>query len=809
MLAGSRRLPAVMQGIWTGPVSLLAAAVLVLALLTVAAPWPRLVAFLALGWWLPGWLLARAWRLPGADAPATGLAALGLGLGWLIGLGLLLHYLPGPIVRGQLLLVYGGGAAALGGLLWQRHPLPPAPADRRVLLWGAALLLVALVLRLPGLGYHEFHADEVVLLRQGERAIGGRADALAEHTKGPGEIVVAMTALLAVGTSDEGMARLPFALMSVGSILATAWLGRRLRVPSGRGRAGLGAGLLLAVNGFALGLSRIAQYQAAVLLLSTLAVWALWEFAQSGRPRWLALGAAFSITGLVMHYEFGLLAFALLLLLVIGRRAHKRAPGDRPAAVDRTVVAAALVGLAALAVAYVPPLLNDYFATTQGYLANRLGDGGVFNLSFFVEMGTFYNSTYFFVGLVLLTVVGTVMAARRAPLVAALLTLWWLPFFVLYIFVVRYPGTHFYLLMESWSLLAAVPLAALVAEQPCHAERSEASPSADKPGFFATLGMTGLWRGVAWAGVAVWLAVSVFYLYLLFFRQSPEYLVNIDRAPRGFPVDWYWAPFPTPEKPRFGFPIQAGWKTLGVLGQWGYFLRTYAANDDAWSLRRWYLTPYSKRDLDEQPDYIFVAHERQEPDPMFDDMALDAYTRVGEVRVRREPRIEIWAREPLPVPYVTFDAEQFTLPFRAEVASLTPPVDPPSLVTDVALDPTLTLTSAHVDATTLRPGDVLRLLLVWTPRQPLPLDYKLFVHVAGPRGLPDGRPLAQWDGYPGLNTARTSTWAVGEPFRDHVLLPLPDDLPPGDYTLLVGLYDPATGDRLGDRAVTLTTLTVR
>ena len=791
MLAGSRRLPAVMQSIWTGPVSLIVAAVLVLTLLTVAAPWPRLVAFLALGWWLPGWLLARAWRLPDADAVMTGLAALGLGLGWLIGLGIFLHYLPGPIARWQLLLVYGGGVALLGGLLWRRPPLPLVATDRRVLPWGAALLVVAVLLRLPGLGYHEFHADEAVLLRQGERAITGRADALAEHTKGPGELVVAMTGLLAVGTADEGMARLPFALMSVGSILATAWLGRRLL----GGRVGLGAGLLLTVNGFALGLSRIAQYQAAVLMLSALAVWALWEFAQSGRPRWLALGAVFALTGLVMHYEFGLLAVALLLLVVVGRRRS-----DRRGAVDRTIGAVTLVGLAGLVVAYVPPLLNDYFSTTQGYLANRLGDGGVFNVPFFVEMGTFYNSTYFFAGLVLLTVAGTVMAARRSPLAATLLTLWWLPFFVLYIFVVRYPGTHFYLLMESWSLLAAVPLAALVGGRSGHAAEHSNAPgrfAGEPPG----PSVTSVWRWVVVAGVGVWLVVSVFYLYLLFFRQSPEYLVNIDRDR----VGWYWAPFPTPEKPRFGFPIQAGWKTLGVLGEWGYLQGTYAANDDAWSLRRWYLTPYSKRDLDEQPDYIFVAHERQEPDPTFDDAALDAYTRIGEVRVREEPRIEIWARQPLPVPYVTFDAEPFALPFRAEVAGLTPPVDPPALVTDVALGPTLTLTAASVDATTLRPGDVLRLLLVWTPQQQLPLDYKLFVHVAGA----DGRPLAQWDGYPGLNTARTSTWPVGEAFRDHVLLPLPADLPTGDYTLLAGLYDPATGDRLGDGAVTLTPLTVR
>jgi hypothetical protein len=34
-------------------------------------------------------------------------------------------------------------------------------------------------------------------------------------------------------------------------------------------------------------------------------------------------------------------------------------------------------------------------------------------------------------------------------------------------------------------------------------------------------------------------------------------------------------------------------------------------------------------------------------------------------------------------------------------------------------------------------------------------------------------------------------------------------LPRGDYTLLAGMYDPATGERLAGQAVTLTTLTVR
>ena len=118
---------------------------------------------------------------------------------------------------------------------------------------------------------------------------------------------------------------------------------------------------------------------------------------------------------------------------------------------------------------------------------------------------------------------------------------------------------------------------------------------------------------------------------------------------------------------------------------------------------------------------------------------------------------------------MTFDAEQFSGAFMRDVATLEAPADPPAVVRDVALGDTVQLESAHLPDNRVEAGGMLELLLVWRALQALDVDYKVFVHVAGP----DGAPVAQWDGLPGLNTARTSEWAVGEPFRDHVLLPIP------------------------------------
>jgi hypothetical protein len=700
-----------------------------------------------------------------------GAIALGLGWCWMILIMLLVHWLPGPLALWLCIGAYEAGALLLLiALRWRKGATTVQTTPRRT--WAGLVLLlgVALLLRLPGLGYHEFHDDEVLVLTRAREAIRGEDDALARHTKGPGEIAAATVIYRALGTINETTARLPFALASVASIMALFVLGRRLFSTN----VGLIAGLLLAANGFALGLSRIVQYQPAMLLLSILAVLAAWEFAQSGQIRWLALLGVFSAFGAIMHYEFALLLPLLALLAALGWR---RSESKR-----RVVLATCWIGVMAaglVAAAYVPLILNAFFARTQDYLATRLGGAGVWNLPFFVEMGAFYNSIYFFAGLIGLVIAGLFLGWRAARLPVFMLALWFAPYLLLYLLLVQYPGTHFYLLMPSWSLLAALPLAALL------------SPGARPP--VAHWAAGGL--------VVLWLGLSVHYLYLMFFRQAPEYLINFKETRN--PV--YWAPYGEniPQKPRFGFPIRQGWKTLGVLAEWNYLGKTYASNEGSNHLR-WYLGGFDRVTIDAAPDFIFVASHLQEPDPAYHDGWLDGYQRVGEVRVRGEPRIELWARQPLPVSFVTYDAELFAQLFETVVPVLRDLPAPAPQVYEQPLDEKITLAAASVDRTRVAPGQLLHIRLNWRPEQPLDRDLKLFVHIADAAG----QPLVQWDGLPGLNTARTSLWQAGEPFQDHVMLRIPPGLPAGDYPLLTGLYDPETGVRVGDKAVPVVTVTV-
>jgi hypothetical protein len=94
-------------------------------------------------------------------------------------------------------------------------------------------------------------------------------------------------------------------------------------------------------------------------------------------------------------------------------------------------------------------------------------------------------------------------------------------------------------------------------------------------------------------------------------------------------------------------------------------------------------------------------------------------------------------------------------------------------------------------ATTLKPGDELPLTFYWQALQPLTIDYQVFAHVLGP----DGRLVAQSDR---LNPGDfpTHRWPTAEYVIDPHRLQLPADLPPGSYTVSVGLWVQSEGWRL-------------
>ncbi len=89
-------------------------------------------------------------------------------------------------------------------------------------------------------------------------------------------------------------------------------------------------------------------------------------------------------------------------------------------------------------------------------------------------------------------------------------------------------------------------------------------------------------------------------------------------------------------------------------------------------------------------------------------------------------------------------------------------------------------------------ADQIPVTLYWQARAPTQSDYTVFVHLVSA----DGQRIAQADSPPQEGRYPTRFWDPGETVPDRHLLQLPPALAAGDYSILVGLYLPETGERL-------------
>ncbi|PWH17289.1 MAG: hypothetical protein DDG58_08100 [Ardenticatenia bacterium] len=108
------------------------------------------------------------------------------------------------------------------------------------------------------------------------------------------------------------------------------------------------------------------------------------------------------------------------------------------------------------------------------------------------------------------------------------------------------------------------------------------------------------------------------------------------------------------------------------------------------------------------------------------------------------------------------------------------------------LDEVAQLIGFDLPQRSVRAGETFPLTLYWRALAETRTSYTVFVHVVGPDGVIRG----QWDSIPGAGTLPTTGWIKGEVITDRYMVPMAKDAPPWEYTILVGMYDPRTGERL-------------
>ena len=117
-----------------------------------------------------------------------------------------------------------------------------------------------------------------------------------------------------------------------------------------------------------------------------------------------------------------------------------------------------------------------------------------------------------------------------------------------------------------------------------------------------------------------------------------------------------------------------------------------------------------------------------------------------------------------------------------------PSLDPASVCRLAVFGETVCLQAAQVD---LHSGQ-LALTLTWLSLSPAQPHDTIFVHL-GPVGQP---PIAQADGDAWLGMLPLAVWQPGDTIREQRLLSFPEETLPERYSLMIGVYNRVTGERL-------------
>lgn len=94
-------------------------------------------------------------------------------------------------------------------------------------------------------------------------------------------------------------------------------------------------------------------------------------------------------------------------------------------------------------------------------------------------------------------------------------------------------------------------------------------------------------------------------------------------------------------------------------------------------------------------------------------------------------------------------------------------------------------------STSGQPSPMVRLTLYWRASKPVSADYTVFAHL-----LSAGEKKTQNDGPACVGACPSTAWTPGGLIEDTRLIPAPPGVAPDTLEVLVGLYDPQTGQRL-------------
>jgi hypothetical protein len=288
----------------------------------------------------------------------------------------------------------------------------------------------------------------------------------------------------------------------------------------------------------------------------------------------------------------------------------------------------------------------------------------------------------------------------------------------------------------------------------------------------------------------------------------------------------YWTSFESPAfESIFGFPIRNGWKSVASLYAQGTLRGRFDTNDRFSMVPDWYLRGEEYCGRDEANYYLLVPYPLPVDRPLVAEQRDDLDSRFylwGVVTSNDDPHMEIYARrdrvaaEQEGSPRIIRE-EEFVEFYNANLLAPFTRNGPLGAQTipnssDFRFGDQIHLVGHEVANREVMRGGEVELTLYW--RADAPVEENYFVSVQAINLQTTGK-AGQRDGEPGCNRFPTSTWVAGDIIFDRYFVPVEDDVEPGEYALLVKMYNDAgtlpvdTGDGAVSDGAILTTITVR
>jgi len=220
-------------------------------------------------------------------------------------------------------------------------------------------------------------------------------------------------------------------------------------------------------------------------------------------------------------------------------------------------------------------------------------------------------------------------------------------------------------------------------------------------------------------------------------------------------------------------------------------VQAMAQPDDAilavYAWQRGYFASYAP----EEPVQVYGSWPDGQNGPEFAEELLDAHDRLWVVSYLSDVHdnispLHIWLKRNAMLVF-----EQW---YGNTQLSLFLPTDelPDRLSKRAVLDDDTSLAYAPLRMTVL-PGDAIQFSLRWRPGERLEPQHKVLVHL----GTPGTEPVAQNDLAIGADLDPEAEWPPAGYILERYALLVPEDTPPGEYYVYVGVYDPEDQVRLG------------